>query len=111
MEVALRDENNKIIAVKIVSAKFEQAEKLLFMIDNLLLESEVQLNKIKKIIVENKGGSFTALRIGIISANTLGYALNIPVEGSFKPKEQGKQGKFNIIEPLYNKEPNISVKK
>ena len=81
---------------------------------------------IKGIIVENKGGSFTALRIGIVTANALGYALGIPVASSkFPEKASGPRGftgkvkslklknstKYSVVMPEYEKEPNITVKK
>ncbi len=43
------------------------------------------------------------MRIGIVTANALAYALNIPV---YAPKE--KENKDNIVKPEYNREPFIT---
>ena len=61
---------------------------------------------IKKIVVVNVGESFTALRIGVLTANALGYALGIPVisnQGTVATKLK----KFSVVAPIYQREPNI----
>jgi len=103
IEISIED-GDKIIANKKFSAKYKQAEKLLPEIDKLLQKSKNKLDDIKKIEVVNNGDentSFTALRIGVVTANALGYALGIPVN-------KNKIKNFNIIKPIYNKEPNIT---
>jgi len=45
----------------------------------------------------------------VITANALAYALGIPVSGSEKQKI--KVGKFNVVEPIYDREPEITKKK
>lgn len=110
IEISLSD-NNKIIAGKTFKAKYEQAEKLLQGIDILLNEAKINFNQIKKIKIENKGGSFTALRIGVITANSLGYALGIRVIGSIQSRNRRKSQEYNIIEPIYSKKPNITKRK
>lgn len=90
-------------------ARFRQAEKLLAEIDKLLSKSKIKLKDLKTIRVENKGESFTSLRIGVITANALGFALGIPVEtetGKVK-----KQKGFSVVKPEYSQEPNITVSK
>ncbi|MFH1661835.1 MAG: hypothetical protein ABIA02_01945 [Candidatus Falkowbacteria bacterium] len=110
IEITIK-KGDKIIATKKFSAKYRQAEKLLPEIDKLLsaqggsaLGGKNKLDEIKKIEVENKGDentSFTALRIGVVTANALGYALGVPVNAD-KVKD------FSIVKPVYNKEPNIT---
>ncbi|MFH0973018.1 MAG: hypothetical protein V1768_03475 [Patescibacteria group bacterium] len=87
-----------------------QAEKLLPAIDKLLKKNKIKLSDIKKIQVENQGGSFTALRIGVVTANALGYALGIPVEGTQKlenrqqitdSRNQKSKNNFSVVEPIY----------
>jgi len=99
----------KVIAVKEVNAQYSQAEKLLVSIDCLLKDADLDLKDLKEIYVKNSGGSFTALRIGVITANTLSYALGIKVVSSSK-KYINKSKNFNIIKPKYSKEPNITIK-
>ena len=66
----------------------------------------------KKIKVENYGGSFTSLRIGVITANALAYALKIPVEANSKINHKNKKfGLYSIVEPVYDREPNIGISK
>ncbi|MFH1427958.1 MAG: hypothetical protein ABIG60_05550 [Patescibacteria group bacterium] len=99
----------KILAKKVFAAKYTQAEKLLPAIDKLLKAKKFKLNNIKIIRVANSGGSFTALRIGVITANALAYALGIPVKGG-SGKALSYKG-IKIIKPIYSQEPNITVKK
>jgi tRNA threonylcarbamoyladenosine biosynthesis protein TsaB len=101
MEIIVSDNNSKIVGKKKIKAKYKQAEKLLLEIDKLLKKQKIKLNKLKQIKVVNFGGSFTALRIGVLTANTLGYALNIPVQGSRGAARKFKN--FIIVEPIYNR--------
>ncbi len=110
IEVVLKGDNG-LMARKKVSARFTQAEKLLPLIDKILRENKFGLKDIKLIKVNNDGGSFTALRIGAVTANALGYALKIPAasESGIGDLKFGRK-KFSIVEPMYDKEPNITVK-
>ena len=99
IEVALK-EKGQLLCKKVVKTNRDQAEKLLPLVEKILKENKKQLKNIKGIEVKNSGGSFTSLRIGVVTANALGFALNIPVKG-----EKGKRGK--IVQPIYNREPDI----
>lgn len=105
--------NSKIIDRKIISAPYAEAEKLLSLIEGILKENNLGLKDIKKIKVSNKGGSFTGLRIGVVTANALGYALGVPVEGRDEalPRLYGGRAKFDIVNPIYDREPNITKSK
>ena len=81
----------KLIAEKKIIAPRQQAEKLLPAIDKLLKAKKIKLSELEKISVENYGGSFTALRIGVITANALAYALKIPVEAKSKTAKKNKK--------------------
>jgi len=94
--------NNNILAEEKIITKHPQSEKILIGIQKLLESKNIDLNKINKIKVENRGESFTGLRMGVVIANALGYALSAKVNQSKNTK------KFNIIKPIYNKEPNIT---
>lgn len=107
-KIALYKEK-KLISESKIFARGKQAEKLLPAISRILNKSGYKLNKIKKIKVQSKGGSFTSLRIGVITANTLGYALNIPVEST--DSKLLKQKGIIVVKPEYDREPNITVKK
>jgi tRNA threonylcarbamoyl adenosine modification protein YeaZ len=103
--IALRD-GNKIVKQSTFKASRSQAEKLLPAIEKLLKSTHSKLTDLKKIEVANFGGSFTALRIGVITANALGYALSIPVV-SESLRGVKKFKKISVVEPAYDRPPNI----
>lgn len=113
---------DKIVTVQ---KPFKQTELLLKNISNV-----VDFKKLKGIIVNEGPGEFSALRIGISTANALAFALNIPIVGicvkdKIERTEKEKlewlwqQGKLKlqktktpvIILPYYDREPNTTVKK
>jgi len=103
--IALKDKDRIIKQSKFKAAR-SQAEKLLPAIEKLLKVSRMKLRDLEKIEVDNFGGSFTALRIGVITANALGYALGIPVvSANLKGIKKFKQ--FSVVEPVYDRPPNI----
>ncbi len=106
------EKDNKILKRKKVLARRRQAEKLLPSIDKLLTSANCNLKLIKKIKVAHQGDSFTSLRIGILTANALAYALGIKVETiNFTKKNIKSFGDFNIIIPVYNHNLDIKIKK
>lgn len=94
-----------------------QAEKLLPAVDKLLESQNKKLKDLTRIQVVVTGGSFTSLRIGVVTANALAYALKIPVEAVTSSGEVLKNqdskvfADYNIVLPQYDREPNIGVKK
>ncbi|MFA6393754.1 MAG: hypothetical protein WCW25_02695 [Patescibacteria group bacterium] len=151
IEAALLDAVGKVIVKKIIKARYQQAEKLLPLIDSVLNSYKRKITEIAKkkknyelriknygfitmIEVVNRGGTFTSLRIGVATANALGYALNVPVVGisedgminvltgsknskfpHFAKAPRGKQilnskFDFDIVAPEYDKEPNITIR-
>ncbi len=112
--------------VKKIKAEFKQSEKLLPAMAELLKKNNIKLTQLKGIAVVSGPGGFTSLRIGVVTANTLAYALKIPVVGIKRAEFNNNQelvkkilasfkrskGKFvlakNIILPFYGGEPNIS---
>lgn len=110
--------NSEIIAEKELPANFDQAESLLRTIDNIIKRGRFKISDIKGILVNNQGNSFTSLRIGIVVANTLAYALNVPVEAASSFKHKFKKikilenkTKISIVIPKYESAPNISKPK
>jgi len=112
-EIILKlEKDDKFLAIKKIKAPRTQAEKLLPAIDKLLSSKNIKLSQLKKIIVASYGGSFTSLRIGVITANALAYALNIPVEAEEKNQKNIKKfSGYSIVEPIYDREPNIGISK
>jgi len=113
MIFSLKNDAGDILSRKRVKTDHNQAEKLLPSIMKLLLAKKVNLKHITRIKIANRGGSFTSLRIGVVTANALGYVLNIPVEGIEADEAIGVgqlMEDFDVVRPVYNKEPNITLK-
>jgi len=97
----------KTLAYQKINAPRQQAEKLLPAIDKLITSIGKKIESLKKIVVADEGGSFTSLRIGILTANALAYALKIPVVGESGLKTQKKLTDFTLVAPIYSAPPNI----
>lgn len=110
-----------LFAKKEIKKHFHQTEKILPAIGNLLKSKKISLKMLRGIIVVNGPGGFSSVRAGVVVANTMAWALNIPAVGfkltEFKNLEdlikrgskrlsEVKPGK--IILPFYDKKPNIS---
>ncbi len=101
----------EVMAAKKFIARYSQAEKLLPAIDKMLASRKIKLSDLTAIEVASEGDAgtgFTALRIGVVTANALGYALGIPVRGLGGKVRSKRFSKFDVIEPRYNKNPNIT---
>ncbi len=126
-----------ILKSKTVSKPYKQTELLLKTISSLLpptsyssrRSSQAKADNLKAIFVVTGPGGFSAVRIGVSTANALAYALKIPVVGIQLPdKELAEKEKLNFVwmeslkklktkkvgdfaKPYYNQEPNITKKK
>ncbi len=100
-------ENGEFLVKRSRQAKFNQAEILLPMIDKILKDKKIKLKDVKKIKIENRGGGFTASRIGVATANALAFGLRIPVEAEEKSLKPKIKAGIRIIEPVYSSEPKI----
>ena len=111
-EIGVKDKN-RFIAKKSFKAARQQAEKLLPAIIKLLKVNRLKLSALEGIEVANQGGSFTSLRIGVMTANALGYGLGIAVRGDAGKTKTINQGQnsFKVVNPLYASEPTITKKK
>lgn len=115
--------NGRAVKRKIIKATARHSEKLLVGIKKL-----VPIKQVKSIIVVRGPGSFSSLRIGIATANTLAFVLKIPlysVPSSLRYDEASKTGenlnelaktysklkKDRQVVPYYGKEPNITKAK
>ncbi|MBU4481991.1 hypothetical protein L6278_01160 [Candidatus Parcubacteria bacterium] len=119
--LALINKKGEILNKKKIKAEYQQSEKLLENINKIIPD----VSKLKGIIAIIGPGGFTSLRIGIAAANTMAWALNIPIVGvnnknnldsltlinkSVKLITSKKAFKKQIL-PKYGKEPNITIKK
>jgi len=59
----------------------KQSEDLLIAIDGILRKEKISLKDLAGILANLGPGSFTGSRVGITAANTLAWALDIPVFG------------------------------
>jgi len=59
--------------------KDHKSQKLLSLIDKILKKEKKSIEDISEIKVNLGPGSFTGLRVGISVANTLSWALDIPI--------------------------------
>lgn len=99
---------------------FFESEKILLLINRFLKKNKTKLVNLKGLGVFMGPGPFTALRVGIVVANTLAYALNIPVYG-FKENEVRNPRKLRnrieqnkskvLIRPFYGQLPSITKPK
>ncbi len=76
--VALMDET-KLIGEIVVDSSRTHAEKIMVIIDQLLINSNIKVKDIDLIAVSNGPGSFTGLRIGLSVAKGLAHPFNIPM--------------------------------
>ncbi|MBU4332425.1 tRNA (adenosine(37)-N6)-threonylcarbamoyltransferase complex dimerization subunit type 1 TsaB [Patescibacteria group bacterium] len=113
-----------ILDKTVVRVQYKESEKLLSTVDKLLKKNKVKLTDLQGVVVVKGPGGFSSVRVGVVVANTLSYALQIPVVG-VKLSEfedlQGliKMGKLRLkktrvgetVEPFYGREPNITGSK
>ena len=100
---------DKLIVERFWTGDRQQAEQLLPGILELLIEQQLEWSDLIDIQVVNYGGSFTSLRIGVVTANALAYALSLPVAGTSGQSLQSDG--YQIVEPEYSGQPNITIKK
>jgi len=74
-------ENEEVRSEYNLNLGLRHSEFLFPLIDRILKESGWQLNDLEGIAVDKGPGSFTGIRIGLISARTLAQLLNIPLVG------------------------------
>lgn len=80
----------------------EISEHLLEEINKLLKATKLKPSDFKRILVNPGPGGFASTRTGVATANALAYALGVPVA-------EWPSGKIKkIIEPKYDKAPNIT---
>lgn len=119
--IALVNKVGVMLAQKKVNGKYVQAEKLLPTIVNLMKLYKIKKNDLTGVVVVKGPGGFTSIRIGVITANTLSFALNLPIIdfklGEFTDMDNLAEkavkkfkNKVNqkLVIPFYGREPNIT---
>lgn len=87
MIVSLKMDDKEFLQKQALNTR--KAQVVLPMTEALLKEHGLSLGELTGIEVNTGPGSFTGLRVGVAIANTLGYLLQIPVNGQAigKPAE------------------------
>jgi len=115
IKLALIKQQEVFLLDKNVNTK--QSENLLKFLDRFLKLKKVKLKNIESVIVNTGPGSFTSVRIGVVLANTLSYALKIPVIAVSQKEIVNKEdilklleikSKTEFVKPFYYKDPNIN---
>lgn len=78
--IAVIDEE-KVIGEYITNMKKNHSVRVMPTIEALLRDCELEPKDLTKIIVAKGPGSYTGVRIGVTTAKTLAWALNIPLVG------------------------------
>lgn len=118
------EENGTLKDKRVVHGKYLHAEYLLPTIAELLKKNLVKVHDLTGIIVSTGPGGFTSIRVGVVTANALGYALGIPIAGltgndysTFLQLVQKGTKKIRLVRPAipvspqYGREPNITTPK
>src|SRR5688572_7384442 len=96
------------------------SEFLLSLVNVALLVHRRSIKQLQQIFVVQGPGPFTAVRTGIVVANTLGFTANVLVQGIRSTQTltveqiqtlalaRSKKKAFQAVHPWYGKQPNIT---
>jgi tRNA A37 threonylcarbamoyladenosine modification protein TsaB len=111
----------KISAKLTKTIEWHGSDQALACVDSTLRSIKKSLSDVTGVIIVRGPGSFTAVRTGIIIANTLAKLQNIPIRGivtnkALSPAEVLRQAaicgqKNTAVKPWYGKKPNITKPK
>ena len=99
---------------------FKQSELLLLLIDQIFKNAKLKISACTAVAAVSGPGAFSALRLGVATANALALALKIPLAEvtAVEAEDNGKlaevlRGKIvnhqlPVIIPKYGREPNIT---
>lgn len=79
--VALAQPDGMLISERRWHSRHRHGEELLERLDELLREASIAKGQLTAVVVGTGPGSFTGLRIGLATAKTIAYSLNIPIVG------------------------------
>ena len=108
-----------------LAGQHRQVEKLLPFILTQLRLRRLTFADIAGVAVVSGPGPFTATRVGVVTANTLGWVLGVPVVGFTRDRFSALLNKKHstlkqqlarasvgaLVTPQYGAEPNITLKK
>jgi|SRR5690625_1485376 len=95
---------NKVIGEFVTNLAKNHSVRLMPAVDQLMKEVDASPEQLDKIIVAKGPGSYTGVRIGLTTAKTLAWALDIPVVGVSSLKALAYQGRFynSVICPFFD---------
>lgn len=84
-------------------------------IDTLLKSKQLDMSELNAVVVNPGPGSFTGSRIGVVCANTLAWALNVPVIASDKPQKtildlKSGQNYCKPVAVVYDRPASVTIK-
>ena len=77
--ITIAVKQNENLYIKNKESEYSHSVFTMPMIEEIFKENNLDIKKLKKIIVVNGPGSFTGIRIGLSIAKTMAYALNIDI--------------------------------
>jgi len=109
------DENLKVVRNASKDGQKNQSENLLKLIDKVLRQSKKSAPEVRGIFVMRGPGSYTGLRVGVATANTLAYMWGINtlgIEKNLEIEDVGKLQRSNKpVLPKYSYPPKITKEK
>ncbi|MEI6498825.1 MAG: tRNA (adenosine(37)-N6)-threonylcarbamoyltransferase complex dimerization subunit type 1 TsaB [bacterium] len=109
-KISLRQDAREIDCLSWQS-RFNQSQELISQIDEFLSKNSINKTQIRSIGVGMGPGSYTGIRIGVTTANLLGFALNIPVVAIEEIDTVQDTCYFGPVLPIYQGEPHITTAK
>ncbi|MEO6349994.1 MAG: tRNA (adenosine(37)-N6)-threonylcarbamoyltransferase complex dimerization subunit type 1 TsaB [Candidatus Limnocylindrales bacterium] len=79
--LALGHPDGQLVGERHWVSEHRHGEQLIERLDDLLADAGVDRRDLKAVVVGLGPGSFTGLRIGLATAKTLAYSLNVPIVG------------------------------
>ena len=101
-------ENEKVVGEYVTNVRQGHAERLMPAIANLMENVHWTPENIEKIVVAKGPGSYTGVRIGLTTAKSLAWALNIPIIGVSSIYALAYQARFSghLISPFFDARRN-----
>lgn len=96
--------NQKIIGETITDVPVNHSVRLMPVITSFMAEVKMSVEEIGLIVVANGPGSYTGVRVGVTTAKTLAWGLNIPVVAVSSLEVLAYSGRFfnGLICPFYD---------
>lgn len=118
-EIKLYDDNVRKIGEAFFEGSFILSEQLIQRSDLMLHDSGFSKKDLKGVAVNIGPGSYTGVRIGVTTANSIAFALNIPIIKISNQKDVEKELKKTKFEkvfsspvlPIYHYPPHITKKR